>query len=47
MRGGEAWGKGMVISLAAKIREGFLEEGPFCWTSMEENFGPEETELGK
>ena len=26
MRDGEAWGKGMVISPAAKTREGFLEE---------------------
>lgn len=47
MRGGEAWGKGMVISPAAKIREGFLEEGPFLLNLSGREFWPRRDRVGK
>ena len=47
VRGGEARGKGMVISLAAKIRESFLEEGPFVLNLNGREFWPRRDRVGK
>ena len=47
MRDGEAWGKGMVISPAAKTREGFLEEGPFLLNLNGREFWPRRDRVGK
>ena len=47
MRSGEARGKGMVISLAAKIREGFVQEGPFLLNLNGREFWPRRDRVGK
>ena len=41
------WGKGMVISLAAEIREGSLEEGPFLLNLNGREFWPRRDRVGK